>query len=288
MCDGRGSGGLRWFRGVDSGARRVAVKPPAKRKTNGGCRMPKGCPFRVRSLAAGFAIVASLLATASVAETSPHQDFSGIWFPATRPSPNPPMTEAAQKMREQYDAEFTLEDDPGRFCIWPGMPRAPWGAPFPIEIIHRPHDVTMYWEGYGMYRKIYMAEHAPPRPPLASAMGYSVAHWEGDTLVVETTNLKPYPYMNRFATTSDAHVVERLWLEEREVNGERLKYLVDDIVLTDPKLYPDPVHFRAEAVARPGVQMLEYTCTDTLWDEHLDSRGLTLPDVDALPNPTED
>lgn len=248
--------------------------------------MPNGGRSWTRPLV--LAVVASSLVSVGAAEEPDRPDFSGIWFPSGRPSPNPPLTPAAEKLREQYLAEFTLEDDPGRYCIWPGMPRAPWGAPFPIEIIHRPQDVTMYWEGYGMYRKIYMKEHAPPPPPVSSAMGYSVAHWEGDTLVVETTHLKPYPYMNRLATTSDAHVLERLWMEKREVDGGVRTYLIDEIVLTDPKLYREPVRFRAEAVLRPDLQMLEYTCTDTLWEDYLEQRGLTLPDVDALPDPTED
>src|SRR5690606_36862335 len=179
--------------------------------------MPIARSSRASSLCAWLvAVAASVLALPGAAQTA-HPDFSRIWFPAgQRPAPSPPLTEAAKKLRDVYEAQFTLDDDPGRFCIWPGMPRAPWGEPFPIEIIHRPQDVTIYWEGYGMYRKIYMAEHAPPMPPIPSAMGYSVAHWEGDTLVVETTNLKPYPYMTRLATTSDAHVVERLSLVERE------------------------------------------------------------------------
>src|SRR5690606_10440643 len=225
--------------------------------------MPIARSSRASSLCAGLvAVAASVLALPGAAQTA-HPDFSGIWFPAgQRPAPNPPLTPAAQKLREEYEAQFTLDDDPGRFCMWPGMPRAPWGAPFPIEIIHRPQDVTIYWEGYGMYRKIYMAEHAPPPPPIPSAMGYSVAHWDGDTLVVETTNLKSYPYMRRFATTSDAHVVERLFLEEREVGGERRTILVDEIVLTDPKMYEEPVRIRAEARPRTDLQMLEYTCTD--------------------------
>ncbi|HEY8518601.1 MAG TPA: hypothetical protein VIN61_00865 [Gammaproteobacteria bacterium] len=219
-------------------------------------------------------------------------DFSGLWFPAggARTTPNPlPFTPAAQKLREQYQREFTLDDDPGRYCIWPGMPRAVWGAPFTIEIFHRDHDLTIFWEGYGMYRKIYMADHAPPKPFVPTAMGYSVAHWEGDTLVIETTNLKPYPYMTRLATTSDAHVLERMHLEERRgEDGQTRKYLVDEITLTDPKMYTEPVRIRAEAVARPDLQLLEYTCTDTLWDEYLQERGLTVPDVDALPEPGED
>ncbi len=249
--------------------------------------MPSGRPSGAWPVYAGFVVAASLLASPASAQSQP--DFSGIWFPSgTRPAPSPQLTEAAQVLRDQYEAEFTLDDDPGRFCIWPGMPRALWGAPFAIEIIHRPQDVTIYWEGYGMYRKIYMEGHAPSVPPIPSAMGHSVAKWEGDTLVVETTNLKAYPYMARLATTSDAHVTERLSLVEREVNGEARKYLAAEAVLTDPKMYREPVQLYAEAMHRPDLEMLEYTCTDTLWDEYLQERGLTLPDVDALPHPSED
>ena len=163
------------------------------------------------------------------------------------------------------------------------MPRAVWGAPFTVEIQQRPQDITIYWEGYGMYRKIYMADHNPPKPVLASAMGHSVAHWEGETLVVETTNLKPYPYMTRMATSSDARVVERLHLEQREVKGEKQKFLVNELVVTDPKVYTEPIKITATLQARPDLALLEYTCTDTLWEEYLTQRGLTLPDLDALP-----
>jgi hypothetical protein len=216
-------------------------------------------------------------------------DFSGLYFPGGGRSQTPqqlPFTPAAQKLAAEYTSHFTLDDDPGRYCIWPGMPRAVWGAPFTVEIQQRPQDITIYWEGYGMYRKIYMADHNPPKPVLSSAMGHSVAHWEGNTLVVETTNLKPYPYMTRMATSSDAHVVERLHLEERDVKGEKQKFLVNELVLTDAKVYSEPIKIMATLQARPDLSLLEYTCTDTLWEDYLGQRGLTLPDLDALPGAT--
>jgi hypothetical protein len=165
------------------------------------------------------------------------------------------------------------------------MPRAVWGAPFTVEIQQRPQDLTIYWEGYGMYRKIYMADHSPPEPILPSAMGHSVAHWEGDTLVVETTSLKQYPYMTRQATSSDAHIIERMRLEERDIDGQKTKFIVNELVLTDPKVYTAPIKITATLRHRPDLQLLEYTCTDALWDEYLSERGLTLPDMDALPVP---
>jgi hypothetical protein len=186
-------------------------------------------------------------------------------------------------MAEYWEANFRTEDEPGRFCIWPGMPRAPWGAPFPVEIFHRGYDVTIYWEGYGMIRKIYMADSDPPPPILHTAMGYSLAHWEDDTLVVETTHLKAYPYFSGLATSSEAHVMERIRLEQREEGGETVEFLVNDVTLNDPKLYTGPIMLHAEARRDPELFMLEYTCTNTIWEEYLEGRGLTPPDVDALP-----
>ena len=250
----------------------------------------------IRLVVAGIAYAIAFAASISIpspalAQSSgggAHPDFSGLWFPGGGRSQTPqqaPYTDAAKALLADYEKGFTLDDDPGRYCIWPGMPRAVWGAPFTVEIQQRPQDLTIFWEGYGMYRKIYMADHNPPQPILPSAMGHSVAHWEGDTLVVETTSLKPYPYMTRMATSSDAHVVERLHLEERDVNGARSKFLVNELVLTDPKVYKEPIRITASLQLRPDLQLLEYTCSDTLWDEYLNERGLTLPDMDALPDP---
>jgi hypothetical protein len=215
-----------------------------------------------------------------------HPDLSGIYFPAgfARRTPNPlPFTPEAQQMADDYRAEFEAEDNPGRFCIWPGMPRAPWGAPFPLEVFQMDHEIAIYWEGYGMFRKIYMADHNPPDAILNTAMGHSLAHWEGDTLVVETTHLKAYPYFSSLPNTSNAHVSERIQLVPRTVNGKDTKFLVDDITLTDPQLYTEPVLLHAEAELRPDLFLLEYTCTDTIWENYLAEQGLTVPDVDSLP-----
>ena len=54
---------------------------------------------------------------------------------------------------------------------------------------------------------------------------------------IETTNLKQYPYMTRQASSSDAHVVERMRLEQRDVDGQQVKFIVNELVLTDPKVY---------------------------------------------------
>ena len=136
------------------------------------------------------------------------------------------------------------------------MPRVIWGAPFAIEMFHRPQDLTIYWEGYGMYRKIYMADANPPEAILPTAMGHSLAHWEGNTLVIETTDLRPYPYMDDLPTTSDATVTERYSLERREQNGEMREFIVAEVTLNDPRVYTEPVHIRSEARREPDLFIL--------------------------------
>ena len=245
------------------------------------------------SIAAACAVGAFMLSvgSAQTSRTAAHPDLTGLWFPGGGRSQTPtqlPYNEAAKKLIAEYEGAFTLDDDPGRYCIWPGMPRAIWGAPFTVEIQQRPQDISIFWEGYGMYRKIYMADHNPPEAILPSAMGHSIAHWEGETLVVETTDLKPYPYMTRMATSSAARVTERMHLEERQTDGKPTKYLVNEVTLTDPKVYTEPVKVTASLVYRDDLQLIEYTCTDTLWDQYLAERGLTLPDLDALPGGEEE
>jgi hypothetical protein len=237
----------------------------------------------------GWRLAAACLALSvpGLAPAQSHPDFSGVYFPGGGRSQVPaqlPYKPEVQKLVAEYEKHFTLDDDPGRYCIWPGMPRAIWGAPFAVEIIQRPQDVSIYWEGYGMYRRIYMADHSPPKQLVPSAMGHSVAHWDGDTLVIETDNLKQYPYMTRMATSSSARVSERMHLEERAgANGQKSKFLVDEVTLTDPKVYTSPVKITASLQLRPDLSLIEYTCTDTLWDDYLTQRGLTLPDLDDLP-----
>ena len=98
-------------------------------------------------------------------------DFNGLWFPAgfDRDAPrlepghrDMPWNEQAQKLADAYVAAFDITDEPGGFCVKPGLPRSIWGAPFPVEIVQTDSFINMLWEGYFQYRKIYLEGH--PRP----------------------------------------------------------------------------------------------------------------------------
>jgi hypothetical protein len=209
-------------------------------------------------------------------------DLNGLWFPAGGPGQQPretPFNEFGQKTYDDYVARFNVDDDPGGFCVVPGLPRSIWGAPFPVEIQQNEKFITMFWEGYFQYRKIYMEGHPRPDPVLHTGMGYSVGHWEGDTLVVETSYLREYPYMRRLPNTDTATIVERISVADvAGRDGVVAKTLINEMTLTDPRLYTQPVTVTGHLRWSPDTPIMEYSCSETLYEIYLQDRGLQLPD----------
>lgn len=225
---------------------------------------------------------------------SAQPDFSGLWFPAfggpnvPRLAPGPgadelPFNATARRMREEYLASFDVSDEPGGFCVKPGLPRSIWGAPFPVEIVQTEGFINMLWEGYFQYRKIYLEGYPRPEPILHTGMGYSVGHFEGDTLVIETSYLREYPYLRRVANTDDATVVER-WNMVTTTNeaGEEEKYLTNEMILTDPRLYTEPVRIVGTLRYSPDTPIMEYSCSEQIYDQHLQDQGIQPPDFSTL------
>ncbi len=224
--------------------------------------------------------IVSMLAFAPLSRAE--VDLSGLWFPGGGPGQSPkeyPFTPLGKKLFDEYVAKFKIEDDPGGWCVSPGLPRSIWGAPFPVEIVQTKDFINMFWEGYFQYHKIYLDGHPRPQPILSTRMGYSIGHWEGDTLVVETTHLREYPYMRRLPNTENATISERYTLENRtDSKGVTTKYLTDKMTLTDPALYTQPVTVTSSLRWSPTTPIMEYSCSEEIYDQHLQERGLEVPD----------
>jgi hypothetical protein len=209
-------------------------------------------------------------------------DLNGLWFPSGGTSQSPreaPFNDFAKKLFDEYVATFAIEDDPGGWCVSPGLPRSIWGAPFPVEIVQTEGFINMFWEGYFQYRKIYMEGHPRPEPILNTGMGYSVGHWEGETLVVETSYLREYPYMRRLPNTDTATIVERITVENRtSEDGITTRYINDQLTLTDDRLYTQPVTVSGSLKWSPETPIMEYSCSEGIYDQHLQEKGLQVPD----------
>ena len=230
----------------------------------------------VKSIFASLVLVA---AGGSVhAQNAASPDFTGLWMPLFESDPpvervqwpaDLPYTEYGQAHWDAYVAEFDpITDDPAKYCVHPGMPRSMLGTPtFPIEIFHRPHDLTLFLEAYYQYRKIYIQveDRDPPEPILSSRMGYSIARWEGDTLVVETSYLAARD-KGRILMSGDARVVERIYMMTDD-EGRRL--LVDDVRFIDPQIYAEPIDIRGVWYYSPDTPVMEYVCSQNIYDEHI-------------------
>ncbi len=80
--------------------------------------------------------------------------------------------------------------DPALRCLAMGLPRL-FGAPYNMEIVDAgTHYVFLHVE-QSSSRRIWMDGRRPPADAPDTSLGYSVGHWEGDVLVIETTHLLP-------------------------------------------------------------------------------------------------
>ena len=85
-------------------------------------------------------------------------------------------------------------------------------------------------------------------------MGDSRGHWEGHTLVIETTN-----FTDRLAVTGGVRHSEAMKMTERitRIDPHMIDY---ELRVDDPKTYAAPWTLRMTLTSQPGYEMYEYAC----------------------------
>lgn len=240
-------------------------------------------------------LVAGLLAAATAHAAGEKPDFSGIWRsyrPAGSsaggaasndagkgiPVPGPrrrswpedaPMKPEAKAKVAEYRALVTDVHSPGEFCLGTGMPGSMLASGgYPMEIIQRPEQMTVIYEAHTELRRIYTDGRKVDLDDIfPSRNGFSLGHWEGDTLVVETSKLKEQ--VDQAAAHSDqAKIVERYRLSKDEQGN---KILTAELTMTDPGFYTAPVTVTKRwQAAEPGALMIYYECTEPDWLDFVD------------------
>ena len=170
----------------------------------------------------------------------------------------PQLTPAYAKKYAEWRKKFeTGEQEPDTVtrCLAFGIAR--FGT-MPVEIIQTPGQITMNVGVLHDIRRIYMdgIGHTIGADP--SFNGDSIGRWEGDTLVVETTNIRAATLDREGVPYSDKlTVVERI----RRVNPTRLEI---ETTLTDPEAFVVPFTMRRGYVPMPpGSRFEEYVCENT-------------------------
>jgi hypothetical protein len=182
----------------------------------------------------------------------------------------PPLNAAGKAAYEKTQAglkDGSIVDKARRVCIPDGVPRV-LATPYPFEIFQVPAgQVTFVYEMNHQVRVIVLDK---PLPTFESVIadprynGHSVGHWEGDTLVVETTGY----YEKTFLDASGLpHSDEMTTLERIRKIGNQLE---DIITIHDPELYARDWQARFVYEERNDVRLEDYACNDT----HRDLSGV--------------
>jgi len=211
-------------------------------------------------------------------------DLTGIWYPdwralfSERASPMK-LTPPAQAKLDEWNAKYKDTGPPlyaQAHCLPPGLPGL-MQQPYPIEISYQPDKVTLYTEAYQQTRWFYTDGRALPEDPDPFFNGSSVAHWEGDVLVVNTVGFSPQTVLaSGVPHGENMRVQERFYLATPDL-------LVDEMTITDPDVLAEPWVTRL-VFKRDTVPLREHVCAEnnrlTSDDEHGANIDLGLDDDD--------
>ncbi|MEM9208725.1 MAG: DUF6152 family protein [Pseudomonadota bacterium] len=179
----------------------------------------------------------------------------GSWPVFSFASEDHPVTPAARAQMAAHDVD---QDDPIANCTPKGMPSA-MSQPYPIQLIEGDTEILLRIEEYDATRTIHLqAEHDPGDRP-ADPLGYSSGRWEGDSLIVTTTNID-FGFFNVLAApkpvpqSPDVHVVETFRLRQ---GGGFLDYTM---TVTDPTTHTRPMTYNKFWQWRAGAKIEPYVC----------------------------
>ncbi|MEO8099216.1 MAG: hypothetical protein ABI811_16040 [Acidobacteriota bacterium] len=166
-----------------------------------------------------------------------------------------PYTPAALAKKNDLKKNHMF-DETEAHCFQSGVPHSAYQQ-FGYQIQQTPSFVVLMPEYAHSYRVVPTdgRKHIPADVKLF--MGDPVGHWEGDTLVVETTNQNGKVWLDMEAnfTTNAIHVVERFTM----VDKNQINY---EAIITDPTIYTRPWKIAGNLGRHddPNYELMEFAC----------------------------
>lgn len=221
--------------------------------------------MRLGVVSAGpWALWAALLVAAPVLANAP--DLTGVWSIVkpedelkTEDGKLPPLLAEAKTVYEKNKAMAARGDhsfDGTTHCLPPGLPRLML-IRSPFEILQRPNTIYFVHELNRLPRRVYLNEKLPVDVD-PHYLGYSVAHWEGDTLVIDSNGFEEGTVLDAAGLPHS----ESLQLTERYQLDKDGKHLHARFTIEDAKTFAAPWSFKAEYVKKPGYELHEDVCAD--------------------------
>ena len=141
-------------------------------------------------------------------------------------------------------------------CSHYGMPTI-MAAPDPIAFYDRGNSVLLRLETFNVERTIHMQSDNPSTMRNPSPLGYSTGKWDGDALIIETSNINWHHFDQiGISLSNDASLIERFTPSK---DGSRLNYR---LTVSDPVTFTEPAVLEKHWVWRPDAKLERYTDDD--------------------------
>lgn len=229
-------------------------------------------------------------------------DLTGIWqndrtiggTVAARSSANPPKTNDALLAFARRSPFWNLGSE-----FPDGLPFTPWGAKIhrermesnsvdnpdahclpmgimqfhnhsePRKMIQTPQEIVILYEANAGQRQIFTdGRPLPPKDADPWWYGYSTGHWEGDTLVVESSGFRDMGWLDVEGSplSDQAHITERY---RRPDFG----HLSIEVTIDDPKAYTKPFTVAVHQHILVDTNLIEFVCQENEKDApHLSAK----------------
>jgi hypothetical protein len=177
-----------------------------------------------------------------------------------------PYTEWARDLRKKRFTDLQARDNPDANCLPMGFLQF-HQQPQPRRIMNvsNPKMLLIEYEANNGLRHIYMdGRKLPPQgEPQPWWYGYSVGHWDGDTLIVETNNLRgaeDSPYDGWLDVNGSPYSEQAKFTEK--IRRPAYDHLQIDFTVEDPKAYTKPWTVRIDQRLMVDQDLIEFECNE--------------------------
>lgn len=231
-----------------------------------------------------------------------HPDLSGVWQYQRQPGTPPPAPPAPRKPGDPPDiiprAVLTSQFWNLGASFKDGLPFQPWAAELhrqrvasnsidnpdahclpigvmqlhthgqPRKMVQTPGEVLIMYEANSGLRQIFTDGRPLPKDAEPWWYGYSVGHWDGDTLKVESIGFKDLGWLD--VEGSPLTETGKIFESFRRPDYGHLEI---EVTIDDPKAYTKPWTITVYQRLLPDTELIEFVCGENERDDpHLSAK----------------
>ena len=148
------------------------------------------------------------------------------------------------------------KDHPGVSCLPSGIPEKD-NIPDGLKLVQTEDLTLMLYESRTIYRQIFTDGRPLPKDAFPTWMGYSIGHWDKDTLIVDTIgqNGRTWLDMKGLPSTTSLKVTERF-------TRPRVGHMDVQVTIDDPKAFTRPWTVNTAWRLIPDTDLIESICEE--------------------------